>query len=479
MKIKNQKEAISVGGIFSRGALFLYKLLLKPKYSNEDIKRREFILNILLTCSISFAILVNIIILFNSIKWGVDFDSRGCPFAYSLIILLLFSECLFLSRNGKIFFSTCVLLSLYFLPAAYISYNWGDNVPQSLLVFALIIVMAGILVDTVFAFLTTIFISFFIFALGILQSNKIIDPNFYWQKEPIEITAVVGYIITLIVILVVSWLSNREIENSLKRARKSETELKKEKDLLELRVQERVRELEKTQAEKISQMSRFIEFGEISAGIFHDLINHISSLFFDVEKASGEKRLAQTKEYLKQADEDKAAIVEYIELAKKQFQNQNMESLFSVEKEIQGVIGILRYKFTTEKIKVNFKNNSDIFTYGNAFRFNHVICNIILNALDAYRTNEGGKREICVNADKEGEGAIISIEDFAGGIREDIREKIFEPFFTTKSNNGSGIGLINAKNVIEEDFNGTIYFQSVWGKGTKFIIKFPIKNEPK
>lgn len=232
--------------------------------------------------------------------------------------------------------------------------------------------------------------------------------------------------------------------------------------------------------EKINQTARFIEFGKISSGLFHDLINHITFLFFDIEKANdaGEKEHTQTKEYLKQANETKDLLVEYIEAVKKQFQNQKVDSLFSMKKEILNITKLLNYKLTTEKVKINLKGDFDIITYGNDVRFNHVIINIILNALDAYEISDEGEKEIDVKLDRLGKKAIISIEDWAGGISEDIQEKIFEPFFTTKGpQKGTGIGLTTVKNIVENDFGGTIKVESVWGQGSKFIIEIPIRDE--
>ena len=121
----------------------------------------------------------------------------------------------------------------------------------------------------------------------------------------------------------------------------------------------------------------------------------------------------------------------------------------------------------------------DIITYGNSIKFNQVITNIVLNALDAYENSEQSKRQININLDKHQNKVIVLIEDWAGGISEDIQDKIFEPFFTTKGlQEGTGIGLTTVKNIIEEDFGGTIRVESVWGQGSKFIIEIPIKNEP-
>jgi len=48
---------------------------------------------------------------------------------------------------------------------------------------------------------------------------------------------------------------------------------------------------------------------------------------------------------------------------------------------------------------------------------------------------------------------------------------MFEPNFTTKSS-GMGLGLAITRKIVN-DAGGTIRYESVLGKGTKFIIELP------
>ena len=50
---------------------------------------------------------------------------------------------------------------------------------------------------------------------------------------------------------------------------------------------------------------------------------------------------------------------------------------------------------------------------------------------------------------------------------------------TTKGSKGTGLGLYLAATVIKGVYEGTIDFETVVGKGTKFIIKIPMKVEDK
>src|SRR6185369_9267351 len=76
---------------------------------------------------------------------------------------------------------------------------------------------------------------------------------------------------------VLAWLWNHEVEKSLKRARKSESELKEERDMLEITVEERTKALRQTEFEKVEQLHQFAEFGQLASGLFHDLLNLVNA----------------------------------------------------------------------------------------------------------------------------------------------------------------------------------------------------------
>ncbi len=79
----------------------------------------------------------------------------------------------------------------------------------------------------------------------------------------------------------------------------------------------------------------------------------------------------------------------------------------------------------------------------------------------------------------KGEYVKITISDTGPGIPENVLPRIFDPFFTTKisdKNKGSGLGLTVVHSIME-DHNGYVDLITDQGKGTTFILYFPITRE--
>lgn len=105
-----------------------------------------------------------------------------------------------------------------------------------------------------------------------------------------------------------------------------------------------------------------------------------------------------------------------------------------------------------------------------------VLINILNNAKDAIKENEieNGKIlfDVIIYLDK----IVISIEDNAGGIPNEVMPKIFIPYFTTKHESvGTGLGLHMSYKIVTESLQGTIYAKNT-NDGAKFFIELPLKT---
>lgn len=102
-----------------------------------------------------------------------------------------------------------------------------------------------------------------------------------------------------------------------------------------------------------------------------------------------------------------------------------------------------------------------------------IFLNLLNNAVDA--SEEKGKiiiKAYETNLDKE-KCVVWEVQDFGYGIKDEDKAKILEGFYTTKTK-GHGIGLGVCKKLAEE-VNSNLLFESTFGKGSTFSIKFRIE----
>ena len=96
------------------------------------------------------------------------------------------------------------------------------------------------------------------------------------------------------------------------------------------------------------------------------------------------------------------------------------------------------------------------------------VLNLLLNACDF--TSPGGT--ITLGLARNGDFAIIAVQDSGKGISPEDQKKIFQLFFTTRPG-GTGIGLANTFRFVQLH-NGRIEFESETGRGTSFRIELPL-----
>jgi signal transduction histidine kinase len=111
-----------------------------------------------------------------------------------------------------------------------------------------------------------------------------------------------------------------------------------------------------------------------------------------------------------------------------------------------------------------------LYALADAARFEEVMENLILNAIEAMHLTSG---TLTVEAGYDADGApTISVSDTGPGMsRSFIENRLFRPFSTTKKQ-GIGLGLYTCREVIRAS-GGSIEVQSVEGAGTTFRVVLP------
>jgi len=107
---------------------------------------------------------------------------------------------------------------------------------------------------------------------------------------------------------------------------------------------------------------------------------------------------------------------------------------------------------------------------GYGSELNQVWTNLLDNAIDALN----GKGEIRIQTRRDGDWAVVTIEDNGPGIPKEIQSRVFDAFFTTKPpGKGTGLGLNISYNIVVYKHRGDINLFSEPGK-TRFEVWLPI-----
>lgn len=240
-----------------------------------------------------------------------------------------------------------------------------------------------------------------------------------------------------------------------------------------------------TDLDKLSELCRFAEFGRLAAGLFHDLINLLTPVSLNVERARSDiSNLQKTKMCLDQALRAVKIMERFITDIRKQMSRQCEEKEISLLEETRQVIHILSYKAEISHVELKLFADKKIVIFGNPILWSQVMLNLISNAVDSYDEIQvcHKKKEVFINI-FESKGVIhCKITDRGSGIKIIPIKKIFEPFFTTKhgeDKKGMGIGLSIVKKIVEKDFHGSVSVKTS-SHGTTFSLLIPkIKNSCK
>jgi len=78
-----------------------------------------------------------------------------------------------------------------------------------------------------------------------------------------------------------------------------------------------------------------------------------------------------------------------------------------------------------------------------------------------------------VGARRDGDRVVVTVTDGAGGIPQQVLPRIFDELFTTKERGrGTGLGLWIARNLVEQEFGGTLTVTTT-GVGSCFTVALP------
>ena len=109
-------------------------------------------------------------------------------------------------------------------------------------------------------------------------------------------------------------------------------------------------------------------------------------------------------------------------------------------------------------------------------RFRQVMINLVGNAV-----KYTPKGKVKIMTEKEGDRVNIRVSDTGMGISAEDQQKLFQKFYRVKNEEtqkitGTGLGLWITAQIVKT-MKGTIAVESIKGKGTDFVLSFPVVSK--
>jgi C4-dicarboxylate-specific signal transduction histidine kinase len=276
-------------------------------------------------------------------------------------------------------------------------------------------------------------------------------------------------------------LDQKEKEAEIYRQRsielvKANTELKRLKDNLELRVQEGIEENRKKDSMMIAQ-SRLATMGQMISFIAHQWkqpLNAISVITQNIEDAWHYDELNEEKLH------DNSTLIlnqikfmaDTIDDFRNFFKPDIEKSDFYPGKIIRKTIQFIEKNFHVNDIEIKLDLDEKCLVRGMPNELSQVVLNILNNARDAFleKKRNPEQRTVKITLYCHENNSIISFRDNAGGIPENVLPHIFESYFSTKGNEqGTGLGLSMCKTIIEGRMLGKLTAENI-ENGAEFRI---------
>ncbi|SEM94402.1 Signal transduction histidine kinase [Mesobacillus persicus] len=219
--------------------------------------------------------------------------------------------------------------------------------------------------------------------------------------------------------------------------------------------------------EDAKQKEKLAVVGQMAASIAHEIKNPLSALkgFTQLQQERDKQNENYYPIMLNEIDRINLIVSDLLILGKP---TGATKSYASIEEILSYVVSINEPQASRQSIAIRTEIEEGLpYLYCDENQMKQVFLNLIKNSIESMM--DGGN--IDIKAKLIENQFIISVQDEGEGIPHEQIEKLGEPFYTSKPN-GTGLGLMVTKKILEEH-NGKLDISSSPKKGTRVTVVIP------
>jgi signal transduction histidine kinase len=183
-------------------------------------------------------------------------------------------------------------------------------------------------------------------------------------------------------------------------------------------------------ADRLRELQRLAELGRLSASLLHEISNPLTAAILYLEQVEDQQAPS-----IRHARHNIQLLQRYVDAARQQVRQESQPTHFQVSPQIDQVKRLLRPLAKRSKVKLKIQQAANYRLYGDPVKFQQIVTNLIVNAIDAYNSDLviSHNRTVMVSLTSRHQWLLLQVTDWGRGITSRQLPRLFEPFYTTKN----------------------------------------------
>ncbi|MBS2029368.1 MAG: PAS domain-containing sensor histidine kinase [Deltaproteobacteria bacterium] len=214
---------------------------------------------------------------------------------------------------------------------------------------------------------------------------------------------------------------------------------------------------------------RLASIGKLAAGLAHELRNPLASMSGAVQMLTSNKADDPDEQRLgdivvSETERLNRLVTDFLGFARP---SPSRPLRLELAEAVGQTLDIVAHGPKFEGVKLE-RALEPVEVVADAAQLRQVVWNVAVNAAEAM----GGKGTLKVSLHREGEEALLTMEDSGPGLPREVMAQLFDPFFTTKAQ-GTGLGLATVHALVEAH-RGMVQAENREQGGARFTVRLPV-----